>query len=138
MPSAGMVSMIFWLLNAIYLGVSTTVHETRDTALHLTHFFPHPHFPRCKPHCDEAAGYLISPTLYSNSSSLITYVVQQNTQLLLWLKIYSQYSFHNLVTYGRTEQRTILTYQTSNTQFIDAPAEDGPVGPNHVEPSNIL
>ena len=43
---------------------------------------------------------------------------------------------HNLLTYGRTEQHTIFTYQTSNTQFIDAP-EDGPVGPKHVELSNI-
>ena len=42
-----------------------------------------------------------------------------------------------LLTYGRTEQRTIFTYQTSNTQFIYAP-EDGPVGPKHVELSNIL
>ena len=35
------------------------------------------------------------------------------------------------------EQHTIFTYQTSNTQFIDIP-EDGPVGPKHVELSNIL
>jgi hypothetical protein len=39
---------------------------------------------------------------------------------------------HNLLTYGRTEQHSIFTYQTNNTQFIDAP-EDGPVGPKHVE-----
>ena len=105
------------------------------------------------------------------SSCSITYVVQQDTQLLLWLNIYSQYiwrldvfrtyrsiprsiyklcaaglvcedcvllgSFHNLLTYGRTEQHTIFTYQTSSIQFIDAP-EDGPVGPKHVELSNIL
>ena len=45
--------------------------------------------------------------------------------------------FHNLLTYGHTEQHTIFTYQTSNTQFIDAP-DDGPVGPEHVELSNIL
>ena len=45
--------------------------------------------------------------------------------------------FHNHLTYGRTEQHTIFTYQTSNTQFMDAP-EDGPVGPKHVELSNIL
>ena len=63
------------------------------------------------------------------TSCNITYVVQQDTQLLLWLNIYSQY--------GRTEQHTVFTYQTSNTQFIDAP-EDGPVGPKHVELSNIL
>ena len=87
----------------------------------------------------------------------ITYVVQQDTQLLLRLNIYSQYVWQldmfrtyrsilrsiyklcvaGLVTYGRTEQYTIFTYQTSNTQFIDAP-EDGPVGPKHVELSNIL
>ena len=30
-----------------------------------------------------------------------------------------------------------FTYETNNTQFIDAP-EDGPVGPKHVELSNIL
>ena len=30
-----------------------------------------------------------------------------------------------------------IRYQTSNTQFIDAP-EDGPVGPKHIELSNIL
>jgi hypothetical protein len=45
--------------------------------------------------------------------------------------------WNNLLTYGGTEQHTILTYQTSNTQFIDAP-EDGPVGQKHVELSNIL
>jgi hypothetical protein len=45
--------------------------------------------------------------------------------------------FHNLPTYGRTEQYAVFTYQTSNTQFIDAP-EDVPVGPKHVELSNIL
>ena len=39
--------------------------------------------------------------------------------------------------YGRTEQHTIFTYQTSDTQFIDAP-EDGPVGPKYVELSNIV
>ena len=38
---------------------------------------------------------------------------------------------------GRTEQHTIFTYQTSNTQFIDAP-EDELVGPKDVELSNIL
>ena len=52
----------------------------------------------------------------------------------------------NVWTYGcgttssrmeRTEQHTKFTYQTSNTQFIDAP-EDGPVGLKHVELSNIL
>ena len=46
-------------------------------------------------------------------------------------------AIHNLLTYGRTEQHAIFTYQTSNTQFIDAP-EDGPVGPKHVELSDIL
>jgi hypothetical protein len=46
-------------------------------------------------------------------------------------------SFHNHLTYGRTEQHAIFTYQTSNTQFIDAP-ENGLVGPKHVELSNIL
>jgi hypothetical protein len=45
--------------------------------------------------------------------------------------------FHNLLTYGHTEQHAIFTYQTSNTQFIDA-TEDGPVGPKHVELLNIL
>ena len=93
------------------------------------------------------------------------YVVQQDTRLLLWMNIYAQYvwqldmfrtyrsilrsiyklcaagmegrNFHNLQTYGRTEQHAVFTYQTSNTQFIDAP-EDGPVGPKHVELSNIL
>ena len=45
--------------------------------------------------------------------------------------------FHSLLTYGRTEQHAIFTYQTSNTQFIDAP-EDGPVGSNRVQLSNIL
>ena len=44
---------------------------------------------------------------------------------------------NNLLTDGRTEQHTIFTYQSSNTQFIDAP-EDGPVGPKHIELSNIL
>ena len=78
----------------------------------------------------------------------ITYVVQQDTQLLLRLNIYSQYVWqldmfrtyrlwNNLLTYGRTEQHTIFTYQTNNTQFIDAP-EDGSVGPKHTELSNIL
>ena len=65
-----MVFMTFWLPNVIYLGVFQTVHETRDATLHFTPFFPHPHLPRRKPHCDEAAGYLISPTLYSKSFSL--------------------------------------------------------------------
>ena len=41
------------------------------------------------------------------------------------------------IRYGRTDQHTIFTYQTTSTQFIDAP-EDGPVGPKHVELSNIL
>ena len=45
--------------------------------------------------------------------------------------------WNNHLTYGRTEQHTVFTYQTSNTQFTDAP-EDGPVGPKHVELSNIL
>jgi hypothetical protein len=45
MLSADMVFMIFWLPNAIYLGVFKTVHETSDAALHFTPFFPHPHFP---------------------------------------------------------------------------------------------
>ena len=76
----------------------------------------------------------------------ITYVVQQDTQILLLLNIYSQYvwqlemfrtNWSILLTYGRTEQHTIFTYQTSSTQFIDAP-DDGPVGPKHVELSNIL
>ena len=44
---------------------------------------------------------------------------------------------HNHVTYGRTEQHTVFTYQANNTQFIDAP-EDGSVGSKHVELSNIL
>jgi hypothetical protein len=44
--------------------------------------------------------------------------------------------FHILLTYGRTEQHAIFTYQTSNTQFIDPP-EDGTVGSKHVELSNI-
>ena len=52
-------------------------------------------------------------------------------------EIYVSRLFHNLLTYGRTEQHAVFTYQTSNTPFIDAP-EDGPVGPKHVEPSNIL
>jgi len=46
MLSADMGFLIFWLPNAIYLGVFKTVHETRHAALHLTPFFPHPHFPR--------------------------------------------------------------------------------------------
>ena len=44
---------------------------------------------------------------------------------------------NNHLTYERTEQHAIFTYQTSSTQFLDAP-EDGPVGPKHVELSNIL
>ena len=32
---------------------------------------------------------------------------------------------------------SVHPYHTSSTQFIDAP-EDGPVGPKHVELSNIL
>ena len=40
------------------------------------------------------------------------------------------------ITYGSTDQHTIFTYQTSKKQFIDSP-EDGPVGPKHVELSNI-
>ena len=43
----------------------------------------------------------------------------------------------NLLTYGHTEQHAVFTYQTSNTQFIDAP-EDGPVGPKHVELSKHI
>jgi hypothetical protein len=34
--------LTFWLPNAIYLGFFKTVHETRDAALYLTPFFPHP------------------------------------------------------------------------------------------------
>ena len=45
--------------------------------------------------------------------------------------------FHNLLKYGRTDQHAVFTYQTSNAQSIVAP-EDGPVGPKHVELSNIL
>ena len=45
--------------------------------------------------------------------------------------------FHNPLTYWRTEQHTIFTHPTSDTQFIDAP-EGGPVGPKHVELSDIL
>jgi hypothetical protein len=51
--------------------------------------------------------------------------------------IYVRRLWNNLLTYGHTEQHAIFTYQTSNTQFIDAP-EDGPVGPKHIELSNIL
>ena len=64
--------------------------------------------------------------------------------LVLYVKIvccsvrpYVRRLWNNLLTYGRTEQHTIFTNQTSNTQLIDAP-EDGPVGPKHVELSNIL
>ena len=90
------------------------------------------------------------------SSCSITCVVQQDTQLLLWLNIYSQYVWQLVLfrTYRYILRsiyqlcvdrcvRTLggcgrnFTYQTSNTQFIDAP-EDGPVGPKHVKLSNIL
>ena len=50
---------------------------------------------------------------------------------------YVRWLFHSHLTYGRTEQHAVFTYQTSSSQFIDAP-EDGPVGPKHVELSNIL
>ena len=46
-------------------------------------------------------------------------------------------SFHNLLTYGRTKQHAIFTFQTSITQFIGAP-EDGPVGLKHVELSKHI
>jgi len=83
MLSADMVFMTFWLPNAIYLGVFKTVHETRDAAFHLTPFFPQPHFPRWKPHCDETAGYLISPALYLNSYSLFQAKISLLIQILL-------------------------------------------------------
>ena len=68
-----------------------------------------------------------------------------NCVLLMWyvkivcmyVRPYVRWLFHNHLTYGRTEQHTNFTYQISNTQFTDAP-EDGPVGPKHVELSNIL
>ena len=37
----------------------------------------------------------------------------------------------------RLEVVEVPSFHTSSTQFIDAP-EDGPVGPKHVELSNIL
>ena len=68
-----------------------------------------------------------------------------NCVLLVWyvkvvcnlVRPYVRWLWNNHLTYGRIEQHTIFTYQTSSTQFIDAP-EDGPVGPKHVELSNIL
>ena len=46
--------------------------------------------------------------------------------LLVWyvkvvccsVRPYVRRLFHNHLTYGRTEQHTIFTYQTSNTQFV--------------------
>ena len=77
------------------------------------------------------------PTVPSSGAS-ISFVLQ-----VWYVKIaccllspYVRWLFHNHLTYGLTNQHTIFTYQTSNTQFIDAP-EDGPVGPKHVELSNI-
>ena len=56
-----------------------------------------------------------------NIGTDITYVVQQDTNFRYgWIFI------HNM-----------FDSSTCNTQFIDAP-EDGPVGPKHVELSNIL
>ena len=90
---------------------------------------------------------------HMNNLWFITYVVRQGTRLFYGgIFIHNMFDsstcygptgpyvrrlFHNHLTYGRTKQHTIFTYQTSNTQFIDAP-EDGPVGPKHVELLNIL